>query len=245
MARTRPVTPLPDTAKLLVFTSRLSAIAWTSIMVADLPFLACLLLKELIETKTSLSSQIKYEESPLLCYSCILVTLLRKFPGTIQIWKILSSCCHKLLKCLVVTKVFSIKINKSFRSPFTPEITGKPWAPAICWVLVEKMGPAEEWVQAVGRFMLSSWLCGELLAALQGGEAAPSDAEQSLYSQPDLKGRRRTFCDMCVYAFFCVVIFFFFLRQGPEWPWPLILSLPDAGVTGLLWHAWLIGTLCP
>lgn len=64
--------------------------------------------------------------------------------------------------------------------------------------------------------MLSSWLCGELLAALQGGEAAPSDAEQSLYSQPDLKGRRRTFCDMCVYAFFCVVIFFFFLETGPR-----------------------------
>lgn len=50
------MTPLPDTAKLLVFTSRLSAVAWTSIMVADLPFLALLLLKEIIETMTSLSS---------------------------------------------------------------------------------------------------------------------------------------------------------------------------------------------
>lgn len=39
---TAPLTPLFNTVKLLIFTSRLSAIAWISVMVADLPFLACL-----------------------------------------------------------------------------------------------------------------------------------------------------------------------------------------------------------
>lgn len=77
-----PFTPPSDIVKLLVFTSRLSAIAWASIMVADLPLLACLLLEEIIEIITSFS---KSRESPQLWYYCILVTLLSKFPGTIQI----------------------------------------------------------------------------------------------------------------------------------------------------------------
>lgn len=92
------------------------------------PFPACLLLKEILKTVTIPTLWVKYRESPQLWHWCILVTSLSKFPGTIQIWKILSSC-HKPLKWLMV-KYLAYK-SKSLSSPFTPRNNRKPFAIAM------------------------------------------------------------------------------------------------------------------
>lgn len=52
--------------------------------------------------------QVQGEPSAVLLLDLGLTASLSKFSGTIQIWKILSSC-HKPLKCMVVTRVFGIK----------------------------------------------------------------------------------------------------------------------------------------
>lgn len=123
-------------------------------------------------------------ESPQLWYYCILVTLLSKFPGTILIWKILYSVAQAIKMLSGHQSISHTHTHKSLRSPFTLEITGKPWpqpsAESVSWDVSLKM--AEESADP-GEFLLAeSRLCGEPLAALRGGEMAPSDEEQPLQS---------------------------------------------------------------